>query len=886
MTTSKKICRGLSNTLWSVVLSSALVIPAQSNESIPDGGANPPAVKQCGFDLVLLLDASSSIRDYGGAADVNGAVDEIVDASSALLSAFAGTNSRVAVVSYNNLARLQLGFTDVTSASIAAGGAHQVALGTPWTSIPVGALGGYTSHVAVPDLSTGINPATGFSIDTGFTNWQAGFEMTHDVLTNGARAGVPTLVMHLTDGRPTAYSVDQPDGSQSYGVFGKQPPSQGVTAANLVKTFDSGLGTGTHVYSIGVKGGELDPINLLQTYLSAASGPNVFDETAGDVVSDFDAINDDVILLSDFEKLRAIFSRFATSLCAPSVTLTKFTNSIENLDSFVATPGWQFGAEVVSSPDSAYSWVLPDDSLSGSMATSTSAPAGSSDVGRVQFQWDISDLPSWTGDTTFTEVAMDGHELTSVSCTRTQLGEDETATSSAFTPTIVGQEFDISVGVNDIISCQVVNEVDQSPALSLSKTASPSTYDEVGDVITYEFKVTSTGIAPVHPPIVINDDRVSNDPIPCFLPIGSTVLLTNQTATCTVEYSITAADLALDQIVNTATATGTDGNGGLVNSDPASATIFIDELILMEMTKEANPVAYHSVGQIVTYTYMVTNTGNRPLPDSEQVVISDDRIDDDSITCESSLGLLPGDSIACTSSYEITEDDLFATSVVNIATASVTGVSTPPVDAEIKLTAIQLEKTVEPSTYMSVGETLNYNFKVTNTGAANIYGPVLIYDDRLGLSGYACRESADVVGTPFTPGQSVQCGYDYVTNNLDVAAGVSGINNVAQATADGAESEDGVFVVYTGDPAQPGPCDVDGNDDDNDDGSDGDKDKTSAKKKTEAQSKSDSKSDSKSSSKSDSKKSVDETDPEDATNTTECVDADGNRRPVSGAVVR
>jgi hypothetical protein len=103
--------------------------------------------------------------------------------------------------------------------------------------------------------------------------------------------------------------------------------------------------------------------------------------------------------------------------------------------------------------------------------------------------------------------------------------------------------------------------------LTLTKTASPTTYSQIGQTIAYTFIITNTGTATLGPSrFTINDDRLG-EPFNC----GSEAitLATNQQAKCTAAYVITQADLSAPILTNSATASG----GGAPASQPATSTI-------------------------------------------------------------------------------------------------------------------------------------------------------------------------------------------------------------------------------------------------------------------------------------------------------------------------
>src|SRR5262249_8606339 len=143
--------------------------------------------------------------------------------------------------------------------------------------------------------------------------------------------------------------------------------------------------------------------------------------------------------------------------------------------------------------------------------------------------------------------------------------------------------------------------------LDLTKTASPPAYDHVGQQITYSYTVRNTKFFTLHG-VHVTDDRIAG-PIPCT----PSTLATDETATCTATYTVTQADRDRAHITNQAPATGTTPNDDDVPSPPAGATVTGQQHPAIHVVKTAFPTQYAEPGEVITYTYTVTNTGNVTL---------------------------------------------------------------------------------------------------------------------------------------------------------------------------------------------------------------------------------------------------------------------------------
>ena len=109
----------------------------------------------------------------------------------------------------------------------------------------------------------------------------------------------------------------------------------------------------------------------------------------------------------------------------------------------------------------------------------------------------------------------------------------------------------------------------QSPAITVVKSASPSTFSVAGETINYSFDVTNSGN------VTLTSVKVDDHGLPGLSAITCphTTLAAGASQTCTATYLTTAADVDAGSVTNTATAKGNPPTGPHVVSAPSSATI-------------------------------------------------------------------------------------------------------------------------------------------------------------------------------------------------------------------------------------------------------------------------------------------------------------------------
>ena len=99
-------------------------------------------------------------------------------------------------------------------------------------------------------------------------------------------------------------------------------------------------------------------------------------------------------------------------------------------------------------------------------------------------------------------------------------------------------------------------------------------------------------------------------------------LAPGESVTCTAMYTITQEDLDAGVVINHATASASYDNTP-VFSNTDTAIVIVDKNPALEIVKSVTPGTYDHVGEELTYSYVVTNTGNVTM--TEPVTVTDDR---------------------------------------------------------------------------------------------------------------------------------------------------------------------------------------------------------------------------------------------------------------------
>src|SRR6478609_5821090 len=193
---SRLVVRGLALFVALVVTTLGLpTVIAQTASAAPrvTPATNPDLAPSCGLDVMLVLDASSSIGSAEG---------DVQAAARTFLDAFEDTNTRVGIVTFSTTASTVVPLTTVTAASNSGTGVHNVAINN------------YNS--------------------SGRTNWQDALLKTKNAFTNASPVRtVPKLVVFVTDGAPN--TINSGSGTSNQTEASQAAVDPAVTEMNAMK---------------------------------------------------------------------------------------------------------------------------------------------------------------------------------------------------------------------------------------------------------------------------------------------------------------------------------------------------------------------------------------------------------------------------------------------------------------------------------------------------------------------------------------------------------------------------------------------------------------------------------------------------------------------------
>ncbi|MET0448022.1 MAG: hypothetical protein ABW004_06430, partial [Aeromicrobium sp.] len=300
--------------------------------------------------------------------------------------------------------------------------------------------------------------------------------------------------------------------------------------------------------------------------------------------------------------------------------------------------------------------------------------------------------------------------------------------------------------VTDEAAPVVIPLAQGTTGLDLTKVGSSAAADgaPVGSTVTYTMTLTNTGT------LTVRDAQIS-DPLPGLGEIEygdwptaeAGVLPPGESVTATAAYTVRQSDVDRGRILNTATASGATAGGVDVEATSPESDVPTElRQPAVSLTKSvALPAGSPGrAGDVVTYRYVITNTGNvtivDPIVTDPQARLGEIVIDWGSLEPGS---LAPGQSVVATATYTLTQQDVDAGGVQTPAQVDADAVgggvvSDDAVDAVVIVDtpAISLQKTASVTEAMRVGSTIRFDFVATNTGNLTL-DPVVLTDDLAGL---------------------------------------------------------------------------------------------------------------------------------------------------------
>ena len=208
----------------------------------------------------------------------------------------------------------------------------------------------------------------------------------------------------------------------------------------------------------------------------------------------------------------------------------------------------------------------------------------------------------------------------------------------------------------------------------------------------------------------------------------------------------------------------------------------------LKVTQAVSPTTFDHAGQVLTWTSLVTNFGDVPLP----VKVTDDSFSVSVRTCApvANLGTLaPGASTTCTATSTVRQDYLDGhndrSDAVRVGATSTadgqryrTSASATATSTAVQNPGLALTATASPTTVATEGQTVGYTFVARNRGNVTLRD-LIVSAPFPGLSALVCAPVP--LGGELAPAQTTTCRADRTVGRAQLGAPT--LTDTAKATA-------------------------------------------------------------------------------------------------------
>jgi uncharacterized repeat protein (TIGR01451 family) len=322
--------------------------------------------------------------------------------------------------------------------------------------------------------------------------------------------------------------------------------------------------------------------------------------------------------------------------------------------------------------------------------------------------------------------------------------------------------------------------VTRTATLFLDKTSPTVNFNVAPATISYKFLLKNTGN------VTLTNVQVS-DVLPGVVLSGGPITLApgaTDSTTITGTYTVSQANLDAGGVTNTATASGKPpaGMAATMNSNSDSVTVpGIRNPAITVAKSTSAPINAIFVGQVITYNYLISNTGNTTA--LGPFTIADNVLTAPSPNCLAG-NIAPGGTLACSGNYTVTVADVNFGTITNTASAKNATLTSPTVSLTVPAGAVpklSVVKTPSPTTFTAVGQTIQYKYDVTNNGVTQFLNVVNITDNKIPGGAFTCFTPSGP--NYFAAGTTQSCIKNYTVTQADVDAGF--VTNQATASTAG-----------------------------------------------------------------------------------------------------